>query len=415
LRMVKKDPRLGMPPELKGAKDGRDIQAFDEDDEDSGIPEMWHTHPPDIDREESAKAIFVPAEMDERSPWLLFDEKEALKERATYKFYRVVFRAKKDIKLVPPEEVQELLDDENAEVTYDPKYHGAYDERSIHPGNVLELNRLVADEPWEAERITRVHSRLYLELGKRAEDLADIRKRIRNVFKRTYGRPRGRDRDRLDDLEHDFETLTEWFTSFDRRVYLVHAHMARELGGSWLQELAQRYLFQLDIQEIHRDVAAAQDQVNDIIDGLNHYGDELPDGYFEEMQEVLRNGRSILEDCLDRACEMRTPEMANVKMGTRFDKLIFEGNLVGQLPRSFVKGAWVNKLSHQMGLMRHRVNRMDFKCFGAILQMQDRMAAAWLAKAAKPAANGEKLPELIVVDERTPPTNLVPPPLPKRK
>ena len=76
LRKIKKDPRLGMPPELKGPKDGRKIQVFDEDDDDSGIPAMWHTHPPDIDREENAKEIFVPAEIDERSPWLLFEEKE---------------------------------------------------------------------------------------------------------------------------------------------------------------------------------------------------------------------------------------------------------------------------------------------------------------------------------------------------
>ena len=416
LRKIKKDPRLGMPPELKGPKDGRKIQVFDEDDDDSGIPAMWHTHPPDIDREENAKEIFVPAEIDERSPWLLFEEKEAIKERATYKYYRMVFRAKKhDIKMVPAEKVQEFLNEEHAEVTYDPKYHGAYDERSIHPGNVLDLNRVVGEEPWGPERINRVHSRLYLELGRRAEDMADIRKRIRNVYKRTYGRPRGRDRDRLDDLEHDLEKHNEWFASFDRRVYLVHAHMARQLGGSWLQELAQRYLFQLDIQEIHRDIATAQDQVNDIIDGLNHFGEELPEGFFEEMQEILRNGRSVLEDCLDRACEMRTPQMANVKLGTRFDKLIFEGNLVGQLPLSFVKGTWVNKLSKQMGMMRHRVNRMDFKCFGAILQMQDRMAAEWYAKTGTPVANEETMKEVAVVDERTPPADLVPPPLPKRK
>ena len=107
--------------------------------------------------------------------------------------------------------------------------------------------------------------------------------------------------------------------------------------------------------------------------------------------------------------------MANVKLGTRFDKLIFEGNLVGQLPLSFVKGTWVNKLSKQMGMMRHRVNRMDFKCFGAILQMQDRMAAEWYAKTGTPVANEETMKEVAVVDERTPPADLVPPPLPKRK
>jgi Zn-dependent protease with chaperone function len=412
LRKIRKKPRLGLPPELKGPKDGRDIQLFDEDDDDSGIPEMWSTHPKDYDREENAKEIFVPAEIDERSPWILFTDKDSLRERSTYKFYRVVFRAKKDIELAPAEEVQGFIDDEHAEIHYDPKYHGAYDERPITPGKVLELNRLVGEEPWDAERIRRVHSRLYLDLGRQAEDLADVRKQVRKIYKKSYGRPRGRDRDRLDDLAHEFNKLSDWFASFDRRVYLVHAYMAKQLGGSWLQELASRYLFQLEIQQIHRDVAEVQDRVEDVVEGLNYYGDELPEGYFEYVQEILRHARKVMETCLYRAREMRTPAMANVKMGTRFDKLIFEGELVGELPFSFIKSIWVNKLVAQVGMMRRRVNRMDFKCFGAVLHMQDRMAAEWMAQ--HPAtANGETLPELEIGDGQAART-LVPPPLPKR-
>lgn len=413
LRKVRKDPRLGLPPDLKGPRDGRHIQVFDKDDEDeSDVPEAWSTHPKNVDREENAKAIFVPAEIDERSPWILFENQADLRERVTYRFYRVAFRVKKSVELSPADEVQALLDDEHAEVMYDPKYHGAYDERWIAPGDVLELNRLVADEPWDAERITRVHSRLYLELGPRVDDLADVKKQIRNVFKRCYGRPRGRDRARLEDLEEDFRKLDAWFASFDRRVYMIHAQMARQLGGQWLQELASRYRFQLEIQQIHRDIANVQDQVGDVLDGLEYYGEELPEGFFEEVQGVLRAAREALERSLDRARGMRTPEMANIRMGTRFDKLIFDGNVLGELPFSFIKRAWIDKLLKQLGLMRHRLNRMDFKSFGAILRMQDRMAAEWLGQAPTSATQDRIPPESAVADEAPP--VIVPPPLPRR-
>jgi Zn-dependent protease with chaperone function len=400
LRKVRKKPRLGLPPVLKGPRDGRDINVFREDDDDSDIPEMWSTHPKNFDREENAKAIFVPAEIDDRSPWLLFADPETLKERATWKFYRMVFGTKKSAELASSNEVQAFLDDEHAEVTSDPKYHGAYDERPIFPGDVRELNQLVVTEPWDADRIRRVHERLYRELGRHVEDLADVRKRIRNVYRRTFGRPRGRDRGRLIELEDQQTELFEWFASFDRRVYLVHAHIAKAVGEDSLRELTYRYEFHLDVQAIHRAVAQAQEQVADILEGLDHYGEELPDGYFEELMATFRSARDLLRRCLDDARQMRTAEMANIAKGTRFDTLIFEGRLVPDLPHSFVKGTWVAKFVAQLDRTRHRVNRMDFKSLGAILQMQDRLAAEWLSK--HPHATEPPLPELTIVDEALP-------------
>ena len=395
LRRTRKKPHLGLPPELKGPKDGRDLVVFHEDDEDENeIPEMWSTHPKNADREESAKEIFVPAVIDDRSPWILFRDPDGLKGQATRKFYRVVFGTRRDTEPVPPEEVQGFLDDEHAEISYDPKYHGSYDERDVHPGTISELNQLVETEPWDAERVRRIHERLYQDLGRRAEDLKDVTKRIRAVYRRSYGRPRGRARARLKELEEQQKELNDWFASFDRRVYLVHAHMAAQLGGGRLKELTHRYEFQLQLQTIHGELVYAHERVGDVIEGLNHYGEELPDGYFEEMQEILGTGREVLKWCLDEAGEMLTPQMANIKAGTRFDRLIFEGEVLRELPETFIKGTWVAKLLNQMGLMRHRVNRMDFKSWGAILNMQDRLAADWFARPPE-----EPLAELTIIED----------------
>jgi Zn-dependent protease with chaperone function len=395
LRRIRKKPRLGLPPELKGPRDGRDINVFRDDEDDWDVPEMWSTHPTNFDREENVKEIFIPAAIDDRSPWLLFQDAGRLKERVTKRFYRLIFSTPKDADLVPAEEVQGFLDDEHAEISYDPKYHGSYDDRDVHPGSIADLNQLIDAEPWNDERIRRVHERLYLDLGRRVEDLADVTNSIRAVYRRSYGRPRGRDRARLLELEDEQKEFNDWFASFDRRVYLVHAHMAKQLGGGRLEELTHRYKFQLGLQSIHGELVFAHERVGDVIDGFNHYGEEPPDGYFEEAQEILRTGREVLLWCLDEAHQMRTPEMANIKANTRFADLIFEGDVIRELPETFIKSTWINKLAGQMGLMRHRVNRMDFKSWGAVLQMQDRLAADWLARPPVP----ERLPELIVVEE----------------
>jgi hypothetical protein len=311
-----------------------------------------------------------------------------------------VFKVKKSVELAPAREVQAFIDEEHAEVIFDPKYHESYDERFIFPGDLQELNQLVETEPWDAERIERVHGRLYRELGNRVEELRDLRKAMRKIYRKSFGRPRGRDRRRLEDLEEEFETLTDWFTSFDRRVYLTYAHMAAQTDPGRLHELVDRYVFHLKVQALHRDIIVAHDRVLDVVDGLQHFGSELPDGFFELARETFDAGRRAMRDCLGDAHHLRTPVLANIKKGTRLDSLIFEYDLLREPPRTYMKGTWVNKLLNQMGQMRNRLKRMDFKSLGAILQMQDRLAVEWVNKVAPPGVVvDDPLPELIVVEE----------------
>jgi Zn-dependent protease with chaperone function len=46
-------------------------------------PRMWQSHPQNHEREANAKKTYVPAPLDERSAWLLFDAVPALRERVT--------------------------------------------------------------------------------------------------------------------------------------------------------------------------------------------------------------------------------------------------------------------------------------------------------------------------------------------
>jgi Zn-dependent protease with chaperone function len=406
LRKVRRNAALGLPPVLKRPEDGRKVHVFDQED-DLGAPEMWSTHPQNIDREKNAKRVFVPADDDDRSPWILFADADELRERLTYKVYRRVFRMKKSIELDPPERVQRLIDDEHAEVTFDPKYFGAYDERFIAPGDIAELNKLIDNEPWDSGRLGRAHGRLYRELGRRADDWRDLQGRIREIYRKAFGRPRGRKLEKIHNLEEDLEKLAEWFGGFDRRVFLIHGHMARQSGGPWAEDLTDRYLFHLDVQGLHLQLARAMNRVDDVVEGCSHFEDGLlPEDYFEWAMDTFRAARQTIMECIDRARCLRTPELANIKSGTRLDTLIFDQEVLRDLPRSFIKGAWINKLARQMDRMRRRLCRMDFKSLGALLHMQDRLAEEWRAKVipAAQATGGDSLPEVIVV-EQVPPTD----------
>jgi len=123
---------------LAAPADGEDVRVFRDD----ATPAMWQSHPSNADREANAKAQFVPAEADERSPWGLFGDAEIRRERMTHRFCRVVFRVKKTVTLSPAAKVQGFIDDEHAEMTCDPKYAGCYDERPRRLGDFAEVEKL---------------------------------------------------------------------------------------------------------------------------------------------------------------------------------------------------------------------------------------------------------------------------------
>src|SRR5262249_11705757 len=156
--------------------------------------------PHNSDRELNARDPYVVAAADDRSPWILFSDVADLKERVSYKVYRQVFRVAKDTELSDPRKVQEFIDNEHAETTYDPKYQGVYDGRPLRPGEIAELNDLIRSSPWNDDRLAKVYEKLYDGVGRRVEDYQDLRKE-KATLENTPGKPSPRLKRKIDELD----------------------------------------------------------------------------------------------------------------------------------------------------------------------------------------------------------------------
>src|SRR5450432_4218560 len=122
---------------------------------------MWSTHPSCYDREQNAKSHYIRTDFDDRSPCLLFDNVEELRERVTYKFYRFYFKIPKDVILADPEEVQGFINDEHADRAYDPKYQGLYDDRNLLLKGINEMAKEGSKQPWSITDLGNTHATLY--------------------------------------------------------------------------------------------------------------------------------------------------------------------------------------------------------------------------------------------------------------
>lgn len=386
VRRKKKEPAYGMPPALKGPHEGKDVEVFDADEEamTDEIPPMWRTHPSNSDREKNAKERFVPAVVDQRSPWVLFDQPGDLKERMTYKFYRMVFKVPKNTDLDDAVKVQRFIDNEHADTTYDPKYKGCYDDRPLEPGDLNELNSIIRDKPWTDERMEKVLEKLYDGCEEHAEAHAELYKESMALRDSSTGKQSPKIKRQLEEIERKQDENWEWFKSFDRRVYILHVQMAQQVAPELKDELIERYRFQLEVQRLYQESRKAYNEADWHLSWHARLQQQLgPEGMpghvITEVLRALRESWKALKNIIKTAREINLPAMKNFEEGENLADFILEGKMVPEPPLSYAKGAWINKLMQQLQGVRQKCFRLHFKSVGGILRMQEEIAAKWKA------------------------------------
>jgi Zn-dependent protease with chaperone function len=384
VRRKKKEPELGLPPALKSPAEGKAVEVFDAEQEEmeDEIPPMWRTHPSNSDREKNAKEEFVAAAADHRSPWILFDEPADLRERMTYKFYRMVFRIPKNADLADALKVQKFIDNEHADTTYDPKYKGAYDDRPLEPGELAELNGLVREKPWDDERMEKVLDKLYDGCEAHAEAHSELYKEEQSLRSGIVGRPSPKMKRKLEEIKEKQDENWEWFKSFDRRVYLLHVQMAVQVDKELREELVERYRFQLEVQRLYQESRAAFNKADAYLGAYAAAArGEIQVGpdFAGEVIQVLRESWKALKNIIKDARDITLPTMKNFEENENLAEFILEGKMVPEPPLSYVKGVWIDKLMTQLQGVRQKCFRLHFKSVGGILKLQEDIATKWKA------------------------------------
>lgn len=372
-RKKKKEPNKGIPPKLDGPLAGRKIQVFDPDEETD--PNDYH--PSGYEREENIKNEFIEAPIDERSPWLLFDYPAEIRQRMTQKYYRVEYSISKHTALTDPRTVQKFIDEENAEITYDPKYEGIYDDRILKPGDLDQLNELIQNDPWPDDRLLAVYEKLYADVGERALLRAELVKEHDAILKNS-GAARGRKaRKLLKEIEAKLEKADEWFHSLDRRVYLVFVQMAYRVNDDYYYELINRYRFQLAIQNFYQ-LARHHGSLAIVLWNLHLGTEQIGEDDFIELMHVLRDARAALRKIIREAKELDLPAMKHFEEGDRLADFLLDEEIVKELPETYIKGKWLNQLLRQLGTVMNRTSRLHGKSLGGILKLQEEIARRYL-------------------------------------
>jgi Zn-dependent protease with chaperone function len=394
LRKLRKDDRLGLPPEPVDGATGQ-VTVFAEVD--TGIPEKYLSHPTDHSRERNAKRLYVPSPRDDRSPWLLFPDAGELRRRVTGTFYRYGLNRKEPYDPRPAAAVQEFIDAEHAETTYDAKYHGWYDDRFIDPGDL----DLLPPAPWPKDELAGWLA---------AWPPADLERRVKAYRERQneHGLLPGlksgelqlkgstftfRDKEctmrdvtrLLAEIDDEFKADGKAFDEMDRQAFLAHWSLARHLDqdagpAKREAELLERYRFHVTLQGLLRGMLGEQARLQAVLRFLSTHS-QMEQGDFNQVLDALREIQRSLADNLDDSRRFHTPALTNVPAGSSLHDLIVDrgGILLGGLDRNTISGEWLGKLMNRLDGVLGRVKRLHFKSLGSLLALQEKVAREWSA------------------------------------
>lgn len=243
-------------------------------------PRMWSTHPPNRDREDNAKRVYVPSPIDARSGFCLFANPEGLRRQATVRL--VTELSDQKLSSMSDDAALAAVDKRFERPHLEQRYRGAYMGRSV----VLHekaMNKLYGDELPEPHLSAALQG-LYPE--QLSHDLRELRQRqeerhnLEALHEGLLQAPGGVIRHRgqiiqrrqlksvLTQVAHETDSIQSRVESHDRLCRTSHVLAARALGRGW-----EQYLF--------------------AVAGLHHYAAHV-EANLEDAQGHLNNVFSVV-------------------------------------------------------------------------------------------------------------------------
>lgn len=243
LRRIMNEPQRGIVPEFR-SEEGSSHRLFTE--QIAQPPRMWSTHPPNTLREENAKRVYLPSQLEEASAWTLFQDPMSLREAVTEFLFSKVKLDKPPERLATDVALAEL-DKQYSVESFDPAYQGAYIGRLVTIG-VAQADQMCGTLPTD-EQIAESLQALYPEsLHDAVKELQNLEKEITQLtaiedrhYEASEGviRHRGEEIQRADlsrlivQVKKDRDEILAKIEEHDRKCRTVHAAAAQSVGYGW--------------------------------------------------------------------------------------------------------------------------------------------------------------------------------------
>ena len=208
-------------------------------------PRMWSTHPANDEREANAKRVYVAAEGDDRSGWMIMDRADALRARIS----ALVIGEHPKATRIGADDAVRALDEQFARPSLETRYRGIYLDRSTVRPAAKPANLYGTSLDGAADKL----GELYPESLARDVERLRTANREKTLLRAIHDgileapgssiRHRGRQLRRRDlpnviaQLDEELARSQQKLWAHDRRVRTAHRAAAARLGRGWEEYL----------------------------------------------------------------------------------------------------------------------------------------------------------------------------------
>ncbi|MEL7533719.1 MAG: M48 family metalloprotease [Bacteroidota bacterium] len=356
------------------------------DTQQEAIPAMYASHPPNSQREANAKQTYVAGTKDPRSPWLLFDQAEKLRQEVSRRFYQLYFGTTEKTVYQPTADVQAFIEEERSERAVGEHYLGIYDHRAlsqIKVEEVAELKKKYATQLADPQSFKAdIFGEEFQNMAAQLKTAFQHRNTLIGAAQQQSSKFRYKGEvHKLQDVEQLFkeneaiiESYQESLKSFDEKVWVYYHQLALQADQTVLKDLETRYHFQLQLQE-------AGDRLN-----------QIKQDYQSSLQEIMESGE-LDEMEVDRYCsrlrnylkkyhaekealaKLQMPPLKNIDPDTNLASFVHPEEIQQPLGYDILEGTFLNQFMQALNLGQSRIGRLYQKNLGGILKLQESLEA----------------------------------------
>jgi Zn-dependent protease with chaperone function len=344
------------------------------------VPRMWETHPPNHEREENAKRVYLPSTFDARASWILFRDPETLRRRATRKLLEQMEVPEETLAAsAPPEESLAAVDKMFDRPRYDARYRGAFlfDDLTRHATSVKELYDTL---PEDDGAIRAALGRAYPETLRRTlRERADLDEEyallegLNEGFLAAQGgviRFRGRELRRrqlpgiLAEVKRELEAASGAVWAHDRAVRTAHRAAAHRLGRGWEAHLVGLLRLVHYAEHTRAALADVHGFVLHVVAVVTANGKVSESDMKWLMTEASQAQRQLV-GVLSEAGHVRLPAPIADELEARtLDNLLGKVTLGAPLPEDLARG-WLSAMAEGFDHVRSCLGRLRGAALGA--------------------------------------------------
>lgn len=332
---------------------------------------MYASHPPNDKRQDNAKSPYVTCEIDKRTPWLLFDNYEALQEKATLMIYDVYFN-KKALEFTNANEFEAFIELENKGKDLLEVYGSTFENRFLHIPDINDLN-------FSSINLTQNYlDTIKTELDtlmKPVKEIENLMLKANQIGEGTVKETSFSFKDKvfnkknlqegyillMNEREKLFtENFKEWDTSF------CSFHFALAKKNNQDVELKNLYNQHTELSNIYKSAVAVKNTILEELNALQTRND-VTEG------EVTRFGYRVndlyvsLNDNLNKLDALQFVKLPNIDNVIELKEAIIENGIFKKEHGNIFENGGFNKLLNTLNNVITHCQRLDQKSIIAIL------------------------------------------------